>query len=248
MLCATPFGGRTALVTGASAGIGKAICEAFLTSGATVIAVALRPLELEHQRLHSHTVDLSNPAQTSAFAEMVKTDYTVDILVNNAGVVRNTFLEDVDDEEFDSLVNLHMRSALLLAKAAVGGMKERSFGRVINMSSRAVVGLAGRTVYAATKSALISMTRTWALELGPFGITVNCIAPGPVVTDMLTADIPEGSERAIKLAQSIPVRRLGRANDVARAALYFADPENDWVTGQTLFVCGGASLSAALAL
>mgnify|MGYP001810154903 FL=1 len=236
------------MVTGASAGIGKAICEAFLASGATVIAVALQPLEIGHERLHSHAVDLSNPLQTSAFADLIKTEYAIDILVNNAGVVRNTFLEDIDESEFDHLVNLHMRSALLLMKATASGMKERSFGRVINMSSRAVVGLAGRTVYAATKSALISMTRTWALELGPYGITVNCIAPGPVVTDMLTADIPDGSEKALKLAQSIPVRRLGRANDIARAALYFADPQNDWVTGQTLFVCGGASLSASLAL
>ena len=192
------------MVTGASAGIGKAICEAFLASGATVIAVALQPLAIEHERLHSHAVDLSNAVQTNAFADLIKTEYAVDILVNNAGVVRNTFLEDIDEAEFDHLVNLHMRSALLLMKAAAAGMKERSFGRVINMSSRAVVGLAGRTVYAATKSALISMTRTWALELGPYGITVNCIAPGPVVTDMLTADIPEGSEKALRAGSVNP--------------------------------------------
>jgi NAD(P)-dependent dehydrogenase (short-subunit alcohol dehydrogenase family) len=92
------------------------------------------------------------------------------------------------------------------------------------------------------------MTRTWALELGPSGITVNCIAPGPVVTDMLTADIPEGGEVFEKLSASLPTRRLGQADDIARATLFFADPDNSWVTGQTLFVCGGASLGSLTAL
>jgi NAD(P)-dependent dehydrogenase (short-subunit alcohol dehydrogenase family) len=242
------FKGRVAVVTGASAGIGRAIAEALLAHGASVIAVSRRPPVFSHDRLTSYSTDLSQPEAVRETASRIAKEHEADILINNAGVVRNTFLENVEDAEFNELVDLHLRSAVILAQTVLPSMKRKSFGRIVNMSSRAVVGLAGRTVYAATKAALISMTRTWALELGPFGITVNAIAPGPVVTDMLTGDFPEKSEKAKKLAASIPVRRLGRSADIARAAMYFADPENGWVTGQTLFVCGGASLGSTVAL
>ena len=245
---ALPYDGMTALVTGASAGIGRSIAESLLEGGARVLSVAREPLEIEHARLTSYSADLANPAETRDLAARIAASEPVDILVNNAGVVRNTPLEAIGDAEFDEIVNLHMRAAILFSQAFAPGMKARGFGRIVNMSTRAVVGLANRTVYAGSKAALIAMTRTWALELGPFGVTVNAIAPGPVVTGMLTADIPEHSEKALKLAASIPRRRLGRPDDIARAALFFTDPRNDWVTGQTLFVCGGASVGAALAL
>jgi NAD(P)-dependent dehydrogenase (short-subunit alcohol dehydrogenase family) len=168
--------------------------------------------------------------------------------VNNAGVVITRPLEAVTELDFDTLMNLHVRTAILLAQAVTPGMKRRGNGRIVNVASRAIVGMAGRTTYAASKAALIALTRTWALELGPFGITVNAVSPGPVATPMLERDIPEGSENAKALAASIPLRRLGRAEDVARAISFFADPGNSWVTGQNLFVCGGASLASSLAL
>jgi 3-oxoacyl-[acyl-carrier protein] reductase len=242
------FAGQTALVTGASVGIGRAICEGLLAEGAAVVTVDRHSYDGANGNVTHYEADLSQPDRTRAVAAEISSQRSIDILVNNAGVVRNTALSDVTDEEFDSLVNLHVRTAIVLAQAVLPGMKQRGYGRIINMSSRAVVGLSARTVYGATKAALVTMTRTWAMELGPFGITVNAIAPGPVLTDMLKADIPEHSERAQKLAASLPTRRLGRPEDIARAALFFASPDNGWITGQTLFVCGGASLGSSIAL
>ncbi|WP_299351098.1 SDR family oxidoreductase [uncultured Shimia sp.] len=238
------FNGKTALVTGASAGIGKEISQHLLAEGARVISVSRRELEIESDKVTSLCVDLADPEAVKACADHLRASEQVDILVNNAGVVRNTMLGKITDDEFDMLNNLHVRAAITLSQAVLPNMKAKGFGRIVNMSSRAVVGLQQRTVYAATKAAMIAMTRTWALELGPLGITVNAIAPGPVVTDMLTTDIPEESDKAKSLAASLPTRRLGKAEDVARATLFFADPDNGWVTGQTLFVCGGASLGS----
>lgn len=240
------YKGRTALITGASAGIGREIAEHYLREGAKVVSLSRRPLDLDG--VTSYSVDLGDPKATRACADEIQETETVDILINNAGIVRNTPLGEISDNEFDLLQNLHVRAAITLSQAVLPHMKAQGFGRIVNMSSRAVVGLQKRTVYAATKAAMISMTRTWALELGPHGITVNAIAPGPVVTDMLTADIPEESDKAKALAVGLPTRRLGRADDVARATLFFTDPDNGWVTGQTLFVCGGASLGSLSAL
>lgn len=242
------YQGRTALVTGASVGIGKSIACHLLDQGCNVISISRRPLEIDSDRLTSICLDLSDNDAVRSCAEELSSTRAIDILVNNAGVVRNTPIEDVTDAEFDMLNDIHLRAAITLTQAVLPNMKKQGFGRIVNMSSRAVVGLANRTVYAGTKAAIIAMTRAWALELGPSGITVNAIAPGPVVTDMLTADIPENSETFSKLSASLPTRRLGTADDIARATLFFADPENSWVTGQTLFVCGGASLGSLTAL
>lgn len=242
------FDGKTALVTGASVGIGREIAQNLLSEGARVISVSRRPLDIDSDRVRSICLDLGDVDAIRQCSEDLRHSEKIDILVNNAGIVRNTPLGEITDDEFDLMHNLHVRAAIKLAEAVIPNMKEQGFGRIINMSSRAVVGLQQRTVYAATKAAMISMTRTWALELGPFGITVNAIAPGPVLTDMLTADIPEESEKARNLAASLPMRRLGEAADIARATLFFADPDNSWVTGQTLFVCGGGSLGSLTAL
>ncbi|MBD3665328.1 SDR family NAD(P)-dependent oxidoreductase [Sulfitobacter aestuariivivens] len=238
------YSGRTALVTGASAGIGREIAQHLLDQGCHVISAARRPLNIASDYVTSYEVDLADRAAVQAFAKTIAADHAVDILVNNAGVVRNTPVEDVSGEEFDLLQELHLFTAIQLAQAVIPNMKAQGFGRIVNMSSRAVVGMQQRTVYAATKAAIMSMTRTWALELGPSGITVNAIAPGIVMTDMVAPDIPAGGEKARAIAASLPRRRLGKADDIARATLFFTDPRNDWVTGQTLFVCGGASLAS----
>jgi 3-oxoacyl-[acyl-carrier protein] reductase len=164
--------------------------------------------------------------------------------VHNAGVIRPALLPDVQLSDLEALTRLHLGAAILLNQAFLPAMKAAEFGRIVTMSSRAVVGLPTRTAYAGTKAAIIAMTRTWAMELGPMGITVNAIAPGPVVTDMFTEVIPENSDKARAVAKSLPRQRLGKPEDVARAVLFFLDPANDWITGQTLFVCGGASLGS----
>lgn len=234
----------TAVVTGGSAGIGAGICEALLSDGHRVISMARRAPESSHDNLSHLEVDLADPIATKEAADEVAANHAVTALVNNAGVIRQAPIEDVTTEDMDYLVNLHMKAATILTQAFLPAMKAAKFGRIVNMSSRAVVGLKGRTGYAGTKAALIAMTRTWALELGEHGITVNAIAPGPVLTDMFTDVIPEESEKAQALAASLPVKRLGTPEDIARATLFFLDPDNGFVTGQTLYVCGGASLGA----
>lgn len=232
----------SAVVTGGSAGIGAAICQALLEADYQVISLARRAPEFSHERLTFREVDLADPAATKASAEEIAGEYNVTALVNNAGVIRPAPVEEVSGADLDYLVNLHMGAAIILTQAFLPAMKSAGMGRIVNMSSRAVVGLRGRTVYAGTKAALIAMTRTWALELGEYGITVNAIAPGPVVTDMFTEIVPEDSKKAEALAAVIPVRRLGKAEDVARATMFFLDPANSFITGQTLYVCGGTSL------
>ncbi|SOZ59830.1 Short-chain dehydrogenase/reductase SDR [Cupriavidus taiwanensis] len=243
-----PLAGRTALVTGGNAGIGLAVCNALLARGARVIAAGLAPALPAHPLLTSVVADLSTPDGVAALVAAVAPEPRLDILVNNAGVVRNTALAEVGDAEFDLMMNLHARCAMQLAQACLPRMRAQHFGRIVNVASRAIVGLAGRTAYGASKAALAAMTRTWALELGPFGITVNTVSPGPTVTGMLASDFPEHGQRARALAASLPARRLGLPDDVARAVLFFADPASSWITGQNLFVCGGGSLAASLAL
>ena len=171
--------------------------------------------------------------------------FAVTHLVHNAGVIRPGRIADVKAADLADLSRLHLAAPLLLLQAVLPGMRARRFGRVVLLSSRAALGADTRTSYSATKSGMIGMARTWAVELAADGITVNVIAPGPVGgTAMFHAIVPAGSEREARLAASIPVGRLGRPEDVARAAMFFADPKADFVTGQTLFVCGGASLGS----
>ncbi|MGZ5158099.1 MAG: SDR family oxidoreductase, partial [Caldimonas sp.] len=165
-------------------------------------------------------------------------------LVHNAGVIRPAALADVKLEDLDALVELHFGAAIQLLQALLPGMRERRFGRVVLISSRAALGAATRTAYSATKAGLIGMARTWALELAADGITVNVVAPGPIRTDMYHGIVAAGSEQDVRLAASIPVGRIGEAADVARAVAFFAAPANGFVTGQTLFVCGGSSVSS----
>ena len=134
------------------------------------------------------------------------------------------------------IVELDVGAAIQLVQAMLPGMRERRFGRIVLISSRAALGAATRTVYSATKAALLGLARTWALELAADGITVNVVAPGPIRTDMYRAIVPAGSEQDQRLAASIPVGRIGEAGDVARAVAFFAAPANGFVTGQTLFV------------
>jgi NAD(P)-dependent dehydrogenase (short-subunit alcohol dehydrogenase family) len=122
-------------------------------------------------------------------------------------------------------------------------MKHNRFGRVVLLGSRGALGLATRTAYAATKAGMIGMARTWALELAADGITVNVVSPGPIGdTEMFTSVVPKGSEREHAIAAAVPVKRLGRPDDVARAVMFFCHRDNGFITGQTLYVCGGASV------
>ena len=234
---------QVAAVTGGSAGIGRVICEALLASGYEVVSLARRRGPLEHPRLHQLEVDLTDRQATAQAAQELQRR-AVTTLVHNAGVIRPALLPEVQLDDLDALMALHLGSAIQLLQATLPAMRAARFGRVVLMGSRAALGAQTRTAYSATKAGMIGMARTWALELAGDGITVNVVAPGPVHTDMFYDVIPAGSERERRLAASIPVQRIGEPDDVARAVSFFVDPANSFVTGQVLYVCGGASLGS----
>ena len=229
----------TAVVTGGSAGIGHAIVQRLLDRGEEVISLDVQPTDL---KAHHIQVDLTDSKATQQASEEIARKYAVTTVIHNAGVIRPALLPEVKLADFNALVNLHLAAAIVLTQAALPAMKQAGYGRVVLVSSRAVLGLATRTSYSATKAGMLGMARTWALELAPMGITVNVVAPGPIRTANFHSIVPEGSPQVEKIAQSIPVKRLGEADDVARAVLFFADRAAGFVTGQVLYVCGGTSV------
>jgi len=234
----------TAVVTGGSVGIGAEITRQMLDAGYRVISMARRDPDFTHERLSSVKVDLlDSEAVEQAGAELAE-QHQVTHFIHNAGVIWPNLLPDVKLEELQGLTQIHLGAAISLAQAFLPNMEQNQFGRIVLMSSRGALGLQTRTAYSATKAGMVGMARTWALELAPKGITVNVISPGPIQTDMFYDVVEAGSEREKNIAKGIPVQRLGRADDVARAVMFFSDPANGFVTGQNLYVCGGASVGS----
>jgi 3-oxoacyl-[acyl-carrier protein] reductase len=234
---------NVAVVTGGSTGIGAEICRQMLEAGYEVISLARRKLAQSHARLHAVEVDLLDHVATEQAAADIARRFAITHIVHNAGIIRPALLPDVKLDDLQALTQLHLGAAITLLQAALPAMKKNHFGRVVLMSSRGALGLQTRSAYSATKAGMIGMARTWALELAPEGITVNVVAPGPIAdTEMFRGVIPKDSDREKALAEAIPVKRLGRSDDVARAVMFFCDRHNGFVTGQTLYVCGGASV------
>jgi 3-oxoacyl-[acyl-carrier protein] reductase len=236
---------RVAVVTGASSGIGEAIAKRLLDTGYTVVTLQRRAPRLEHECLHYFEVDLAKTAAAQSVAQRVAEAFPVNCLVNNAGVNTPGLLEEATPKDLDYILALNVRAALILIKAFTPGMRAAKFGRIVNMSSRAALGKTHRTLYSAAKAGLIGMTRTLCLELGGDGITVNAIAPGPVASELFDRGHPIGSEKRQRVIDSIPVKRVGTPDDVARAAAFLLAPESGYITGQTIFVCGGTSISGS---
>jgi 3-oxoacyl-[acyl-carrier protein] reductase len=228
-----------AIVTGGSAGIGRAVALRLLESGYEVISLDVQATDLPVRHV---AVDLADPEATRQAAAEIARTHAVTTLIHNAGVIRPALLPEVKLADLNALTNLHLGAAVMLAQAALPAMKAAGYGRIVLVSSRAVLGLPTRTSYSATKAGMLGMARTWALELAPFGITVNVVAPGPIQTANFHSIVPEGSPQVEKLTQAIPVKRLGQPDDVARAVLFFADRNAGFVTGQVLYVCGGTSV------
>jgi NAD(P)-dependent dehydrogenase (short-subunit alcohol dehydrogenase family) len=234
-----------AVVTGGNTGIGAAIARALIDSGLEVLSLSRRAPDWTHARLTHREVDLTDAGATARVAAEIAGAQEITVFVHNAGAIRASLIESVDLADLAALTQLHLGAAITLLQAFLPAMKAKNFGRVVLISSRAALGLQTRTSYSATKAGMIGMARTLALELAPQGITVNVVAPGPIAdTEMFESVMRPDSERAQALARSIPVKRLGRSEDVARAVAFFAAPEAGFVTGQTLFVCGGASLGS----
>jgi NAD(P)-dependent dehydrogenase (short-subunit alcohol dehydrogenase family) len=236
---------RIALVTGGSNGIGAAICQSLLTAGYQVISLDREPPQTQAASLTSVQVDLSDASETRRVAMELAQRFAVTTVIHNAGAVLEKSLEDVLPEDLQTLTNLHLAAPLALVQANLATMKAQRYGRILLVSTRAVLGLARRTAYSSTKAGLLAMARTWALELGAFGITANVVAPGPIAATRVFHDIiPADSPKIPGIIQSIPVKRLGTPEDVARAVMFFIAPEAGFVTGQTLFVCGGTSVGS----
>ena len=235
---------NVAIVTGASGGIGRAIAEAMLEAGYQIVSLDRRKPDWSHARLEPIQVDLFDPKATADAAKDVAARHAVSHVVHNAGIIRPNLIEQATAEDIAALSQLHLGAALTLVQAALPGMKQRHFGRIILIASRAALGATTRTAYSATKSGMFGMARTWALETASHGITVNVVAPGPVETDMFHEVIPQGSPKVDQLARSIPVGRIGRPSDVARAVMFFGSRDADFITGQSLYVCGGASIGS----
>jgi len=225
---------RVAVVTGTAHGIGSGIADALAAAGATV------------HGCDRDTVDVSNPDQVRAFIERIG---AVDILVNNAGGVVGQVgrpLEDVSDEDWRAVVDANLTSTFVCTRAVAPVMKERGYGRVVNISSGAgrSVSLTGIQAYASAKAGQLGFTRQTAHELGPFGITVNAIAPGFVLSNPTSIAQYEryGEDGQRRLLESIATRRLGTPADIANGVLFFASEEASWVTGQVLSIAGGHSI------
>jgi NAD(P)-dependent dehydrogenase (short-subunit alcohol dehydrogenase family) len=235
---------EVALVTGASRGIGAAIVEKLTSRGITCVNLDREPPK-DVTRARFVVADLSDSSVTGQALASVVHEVDVLWLVNNAGIVAPSRLEDARLNDFDLVASVNLRAAIQCAQAVLPAMKAAGRGRIVNISSRAALGKELRTAYAATKAGLIGLTRTWALELGQYGVTVNAVAPGPIDTDLFRDVNPASSLRTSAIIDGIPVRRLGTADDVAHAVCFLLDDASSFITGQSLYVCGGMSVGTS---
>jgi 3-oxoacyl-[acyl-carrier protein] reductase len=242
--------GRTALVTGASRGLGRAIALRLAEAGAAVAVnyraqadaagAVVAEIEARGGRALAVRADVADAAAVRAMVARVTASLgPVDVLVNNAGVSHRGDLADADDAQIEEMRRINVDGVVATTRAVAESMKARRFGRIVNVVSIAALGTAmsGTTFYAASKAAVVVLTRRFALELGPHGVTVNAIAPGFVLTDMAAAGRTEADFAAI--AARTMVRRIGRPEDIAHAVAFLAAPETGFVTAQVLTVDGG---------
>ncbi|MGI6125982.1 MAG: 3-oxoacyl-ACP reductase FabG [Planifilum sp.] len=244
---------RVAMITGASRGIGFAAARRFAQEGARVciadideegIRRAEESLRGEGLEVFGLRVDVTDRAMVeSAVEEIVRRCGRLDILVNNAGVIRDNLLFKMTDEDWQTVMDVHLKGAFYCSRAAQKVMVEQKYGRIINISSTSALGNRGQANYSAAKAGLQGFTKTLAIELGKFGITVNAVAPGFVETEMTRATAAriglDFDQFVEEVAKQIPVGRIGQPEDIAAALLFFASEEASFVNGQVLYVAGG---------
>jgi len=237
--------GKIALVTGASRGIGAAIADALVAEGVVVIGTATSDVgaisisrRLERTGGAGRVLDVTQPGAVEALVDEVTKEFgEIAILVNNAGITRDSLLMRMKDEDWDAIMETNLKSVFRASKAVLRGMMKARFGRVINIASVVgVMGNAGQANYAAAKAGIIGFTKSMAREVGSRNITVNCVAPGFIDTDM-TRTLPEAQRDA--LVAQIALGRLGDAKDIADAVVFLASSRAAYITGQTLHVNGG---------
>jgi 3-oxoacyl-[acyl-carrier protein] reductase len=245
--------GRVAFVTGAGRGIGAATALRLAEDGAQVILADVDPegckqVAAEIEQAGSHALAVScdvadHDAVENAIAQGVDRFGRLDILVNNAGVLRDNLLFKMSDDEWDTVMNVHLKGAFLCSRAAQKHMVEHKYGRIISLSSTAALGNRGQANYSTAKAGLQGFTRTLATELGPFGITANAVAPGFIDTEMTRSTARRQGldpDQVIEAASKrIPVRRVGQPRDVANVICFLASEEAGYVNGQIIYVAGG---------
>jgi 3-oxoacyl-[acyl-carrier protein] reductase len=238
---------QIAVVTGAGRGIGRAIALKFAAAGADIVCVSRTAENAEKtaqdvralgRRAWAHAVDVADAAAVAAAGEKILADTgKVDILVNNAGITRDGLLMRMSEEDWDAVLNTNLKGAFLFTKAFSRALLKQRSGRIINISSViGLIGNAGQCNYAASKAALLGFTKAAAKEFASRGVTVNALAPGFIETDM-TAKLSE--EMKTGLLKTVPLGRLGQADDVADGALFLAGPGGRYITGQVLAIDGG---------
>lgn len=236
---------RTFLITGARRGIGRALAERLAAAGHLVVGISRGADDCGFPGVLV-SGDLTRRDQTTDLLADLASCYAFDGVINNVGFIRLASINDLDLGDFDFGVMANLSPMIQTVQALMPGMRQRGWGRIVNLSSLVVLGAPQRTVYAAAKSAVISFTRTWALELAASGITVNAVAPGPTETEMFRQNSPVGSPSEARFLSAIPVGRVGSPDELAAAIAFFLSEEAGFVTGQTLFVDGGASIGKAL--
>ena len=239
--------GKSALVTGASGGIGGAIAKALHARGATVGLSGTRVEPLEKlkaelgERAHVLPADLGDPAAIEGLLKAADAALGgIDILINNAGLTRDNLAMRMKDEDWQKVIDVNLTAGFRLARGAMRGMMKKRWGRIIGITSVVgVTGNPGQANYAAAKAGMIGMTKSLAQELASRGITVNCVAPGFIETQM-TGVLTD--EQKARIMSAIPAGRLGQSEEIAAAVVYLASPEAAYVTGQTIHVNGGMAM------
>lgn len=229
------------VITGASKGIGLATSQRLVHAGYHVVGIA-RTNPIENFPGDFFHCDLSSQTETENLLKVLISTYDIAGLVNNVGAGGPQPLGAIDLDTLINLYNINVRTAVQMTQGLMESMKEKRWGRIINLSSRAIFGISGRTSYAAAKSALVGCTRVWALELASFGITVNAIAPCPIETEMFRKIRPLGSEEEKELLACIPMGRVGEPKEIAAAIEFLLSDDAGFITGQTLCIDGGGSL------